>query len=153
MEWSNFPRLALEKSLQELAVLLSVLGWVILRVSGAVVKRLSEGKNLRVEVFGKEVLEVESSNSDPQLTAENILKILAEEENKKNHILQGKEKTLLKDAFVTQKTINHMLFSQMEEQDLLAKSQLDPRESEKEVNIKNGSSSSKDGFIIDDRNH
>ena len=77
----------LERLGQELAVLLSVVAWVILRVSGVLIKKVSEGKNLKVELFGKEIIEIQ-------------------QENKCNHTQQEKEKIQVIDELGSRKTIN-----------------------------------------------
>jgi len=62
MSWSNFLKSLIQNSQLELVLLLSVLAWVLLRLFGAVGKRKERG-NLRIELFGKEILEIREDSS------------------------------------------------------------------------------------------
>jgi hypothetical protein len=76
----------LEKLVQELLVLVSVLLWVFLRVAGVLVKKLEEGKPVSVELFGVEIVDI----------------------NRKSRIRREREKILRREESDTQKIISRM---------------------------------------------
>ncbi|MEK9171060.1 MAG: hypothetical protein AAB789_01980 [Patescibacteria group bacterium] len=87
----NLLKLISAQLVQEWAVLLLAVSWVLLRLLKVVVLRLEEGKRLRVEVFGKELIEVESLNLVQKHGGRNIH---GEENTKNNRTPQGKGKIL-----------------------------------------------------------
>jgi len=131
-----------ELLLQELLVLLSVVSWVILRVSGLVQKVVNEGKAIKIKVGKREVIHLSQEKGNLSLEVLPIEKdiLVVEGESKKSLIRQGKGKILLVEESDTQKTINPILSKQTEKLDLLVNVQCPLQKSEKEVNIENGSS-------------
>ena len=63
---------------QELAVLLSVLAWGMLRAGGAIVKRVSQGKDLQVDLFGKEIVHIKQSKGNLTQQAKEKTKVIKE---------------------------------------------------------------------------
>jgi len=62
MGW-NYLSSPLENLRWELVLLLLALVWLPLRLLGAVVKRVEEGKPVVLRILGKELVEVENSSS------------------------------------------------------------------------------------------
>ena len=96
----------------ELWAVLSVLLWVILRVSGFVKKEL-KGKQLLIKIGRKEILHVNLKGKNLNLevlpTEKNILS-KEEEENKSNHTQPESEKILHEEELDTPKIISPMSF-------------------------------------------
>jgi maltodextrin utilization protein YvdJ len=117
----------------EVALLLSVLAWLLLRSSHILVKNLSEGKNLKVDLFGKEIVRIDqagNSNLDLKPTEKNISDT---EEKEQLHIQQENIKTQAVEELDKQAKDNLTLSYPMEEQDLSQKNQQSLQENEKEV--------------------
>lgn len=89
----SLSKIMLSKLASELLLLSLVACWVLLRLASIIVKKVENEKNLRVEVFGKELIEVVSSNSALRRGEKNIQG--KEVEGKNNHTLLEKGKILL----------------------------------------------------------
>ena len=121
MIW-NYLKLVLERSWEEVLLLVLALLWVLLRMLQVVERRLEKGKPLSVHLFGKELIEVKGINGADTLRT-----------------LRARGKTRRIDGLEERKTEEPISFSQMVEPVLSRKSQLNLHTSEKEVGIKNGS--------------
>jgi hypothetical protein len=126
----------LERGLEELLVLLSVASWVMLRVSGAVQKVISERKQLSVVIGRKEVIHINGRGGNLSLevlpTEKSTLKA---KENKDNLEQQEKDKILLTEGLGTQAEINLTLSKQTEKLDSYQKKACISHANAKEVNI------------------
>jgi len=72
MTWSNFLNSVLQKSLEELLLLVLSVLWLLVRLLRVVVKRKEKGK-LVLKIGRKKFVEVkESSNSEAKHTGKNI---------------------------------------------------------------------------------
>jgi len=68
MGWLNYLNFQIQNLRLELVLLLSVLGWVLLRLFGAVGRRQEKGR-LVIKILGKDVFEIkENSNSEVKRT-------------------------------------------------------------------------------------
>jgi len=72
MGWLNYLNYQIQNLRLELVLLLSVLGWLAVRLFGVVGKRQERGK-LKIRILGKDVFEIkESSNSEVKRTGRGI---------------------------------------------------------------------------------